>query len=838
MTKTIKNTKAYYLLSERNSSFLDKVDTVYAYAVNFLPKINRVFADYTGHDISHSLNVADYMYDICDYPDQLSDLELVVIIYAALLHDIGMVVSEQEIEDIQNDKGNITDRKYSLVLQKYQNEAVALQECIRPIHGMRSLKHIREMNSEYFILPGYTNISFQDDVAKICAAHNENFEWIPNNLSLDQIKGNWTLNSQYIAVLLRVADYLDIDEERTPLYLYQYLSPKDYGDIEWKQHFVIENKDKIAVDSKTGRKNVEFYGESSNPSIHRKLLKYFDSINDELKKGVEYSETFRDRRYLLSISTMVHNKIRTKGFNFSDFKLSLDYKAVTSLLMGENIYGDTKYGLRELIQNAIDACMVMREEANGKDDFMYNPYQPFINIILDQDRKQVIIHDNGRGMSVDILKKYFLNVGVSYYVSDDYLFKGNNYSPIGNYGIGFLACFMLSDKVNVITKYYGESHASKIEFEKSSEYICLTYEDAQRSQGTEIILDYDQFISVFGNQTNVETFIKKNFIDPQIPIRLISSKDGKTNPNILQLPSLDSLYPESTHLTKYFDGIQVALHFNHKGITYLTNFSDIDATESYIFQEMSNEIVLEQDLDSPVLLKDYIVDGAVKYLNLPIISSNEEDDFNKAYDVLEDFEEALAKINYDIASIISADTSLYNVSELIDRANERIVGDYTLSDFRRQVGHSSNAPTYTFLEKKMVIQGSSDKVLPYTTNVGFHGRYYFDSTDYLYIKNVLISRAQIKIPFLVEGVELKGIVVNVTNNKIIPNVSRNNISDQQSKCLSYVIGKVLHTWIYENASLEAEEKALLKEFIHTCYPEDYGLLNRDHISKLGDQRAF
>jgi molecular chaperone HtpG len=401
MTKTIKDTKAYSLLLNRNSSFLDKVIKIYDYAVNFLPKINRVFSNYTGHDILHSLNVADYMYDICDYPDQLSDLELVVMLYSALLHDIGMVVSEQEIDNIKKEHKDITERKYSLVLQKYKNETVALQECIRPIHGKRSYNHIMKMDSECFIVPGYTNISFKDDVAKICAAHNENFEWITSNLSLDQMKGNWTLNSQYIALLLRIADYLDIDEERAPLYLYQYLSPKDYSDLEWKQHFVIENKDKIAVNPKTGRKNIEFYGESSNPSIHRKLLKYFDSINDELKRAVDYSETFRDKRYLISISTMVHNKIRTKGFNFSDFKLSLDYKAVTSLLMGENIYGDKKYGLRELIQNSIDACMVMQEEANGKDEFKYSPYQPFINIILDQDRKQVIIFDNGRGMSVD-----------------------------------------------------------------------------------------------------------------------------------------------------------------------------------------------------------------------------------------------------------------------------------------------------------------------------------------------------------------------------------------------------------------------------------------------------
>ena len=828
MIKTIKDTKVYSLLLRRNTPFLEKVDKIYDYAINFLPKINRVFANYTGHDILHSLNVVDYMFDICDFPEQLSDLELVVLIYTALLHDIGMVVSEEEIKNIKNEQGDVTDRKYSLVLSKYKKVAVALQECIRPIHGIRSLNHIMKMDNECFIIPGYTNISFKDDVAKICAAHNENFEWIANNLAFDQVKGSYTLNSQYIALLLRIADYLDIDEERTPIYLYHYLSPKDYGDLEWKQHFVIENKEKIAIDQKTGRKNIEFYGESSNPSIHRKLLRYFDSLNNELKKAVDYSETFRDKKYLLMISTMVHNKIRTKGFNFSDFKLSLDYKAVTSLLMGENIYGDKKYGLRELIQNSIDACMVMQEETDGKYEFKYNSYQPFINIILDHDRKQVIVYDNGRGMSVNILKKHFLNVGVSYYVSDDYLFKGNKYKPIGNYGIGFLACFMLSDKVNVITKYYGEIQANKIEFEKSSEYICLTYEDVPRSQGTEIILDYDQFFSVFGNnQTNIEAFIKKNFIDCQIPLRLIISKDGKTNSKALELQQLDSFYPESTRLDKYFDGIQVALQFSYKWITYLKNFSDIYANESYIFQEDDNEIVPEQDLSSPVLLKKYIVEGVIKFLTLPIIAFSEEDTFEKAYDVLEDFEAALYKVDYENVNIIAADTSLYNNSELIDSSCDHIIGNYTLKDFRDQVGHSCNVPTYTFLKEKRVIQGAGDKILPYNTELGFQGRYSFEHTDYLYIKNVLVADARIKIPFLVEGIELKGLVINVTNKKIIPNVSRNNISEHQNKRLSYAIGKALHMWIYENGNFDSEEKALLKAFLLQCYPEDNSCLRKD-----------
>lgn len=114
--------------------------------------------------------------------------------------------------------------------------------------------------------------------------------------------------------------------------------------------------------------------------------------------------------------------------------------------MGEHIYGD-KYGLRELIQNSIDACKTMEELLLQMEEFRYQNYQPFISIALDKDRRQVVLMDNGSGMSIDILKKYFLNVGVSYYASDDYLLQVRTYSPIGHYGIGFLACFMLSDRV-------------------------------------------------------------------------------------------------------------------------------------------------------------------------------------------------------------------------------------------------------------------------------------------------------------------------------------------------------------------------------------------------------
>lgn len=817
--KSIKDTKAYLHLKRKSSPFLYQVEKLCGYSYDFLPKINRLFANYTGHGMVHSLNVADYMFDIIEQPEQLSDLEIVALIYSALLHDIGMAINEAEIEAIKKDADTESNRKYSLVYNKFGNELIALQECVRPIHGKRSYNHIMAMDGQYFALPGSTTISFKEDIAKICASHNEIFEWISANLSYDQQKGIWSLNSQYIAMLLRIADYLDIDEERAPYYLYQYLGPKDYGDLEWKQHFVVENKEKIHIDEKTEKKYIEFYGESTRPEIHRKLLKYFDAINDELKNAIEYSETFRDKKYLIQLSSSVHNKIRTKGFAFSDFKLSLDYKAVTNLLMGENIYGDEKYGLRELVQNSIDACMIMSEESVNKPEFRYNLYKPFINIILDKERKQAIIYDNGKGMSIDILKKYFLNVGVSYYMSDDYLFKGNKYCPIGNYGIGFLACFMLSDTVSVITKYYGESHVNKIDFEKSSEYICLTFEESARTQGTEIILDYDKFMNAFGGQeTNVESFITKNFVDCSIPISISSSKDGTTVMREIGLKKIDSFYPQSIRLDRYFDGMEVVAQFSYKGIQYLKTFSDIYGNESLIYCEDKGLLIKEESFSSPVLLKGYIQDGIIKYLRVPIIASSEEDKFIKAYEVLDDFGEALEKIDYENANIIAHDTSLFNESKLLDCSSDYVVDCCSLDDFRSEVGHSQVAPTYGYIEEKTVIQGSGEKLLPYVSDKLFGGKYAFQSTDLLYIKNVLISSAHLKIPFLAEGIELKGLVVNVVSKKIVPNVSRNNINEAQIQALSYAVGKAIHMWICNEGDLEAEEESLMKALINKCYP--------------------
>lgn len=666
-----------------------------------------------------------------------------------------------------------------------------------------------------FLLPGSASVSFREEIGLICMSHNEDFEWIDKTLPSERKKGYFDLNSRYVAILLRIADYLDIDEQRAPLYLYKYLEPKEYGDLEWKQHFVIENYEKVILNEATRLKEIVFQGVSQEPSVHRKLLKYFDSINRELKNAVGLSERFQDKKYLLLLKPSVVNKIQTKGFSFSDLRLSLDYNAVTNLLMGEHIYGDRKYGLRELIQNSIDACKTMEESSVKMDVFRYQKYQPFISVVLDKDRKKVMVMDNGSGMSISILKKYFLNVGVSYYASDDYLLQGRAYSPIGHYGIGFLACFMLSDKVEVKTVYYEDHKMNRISFEKNSEYICLTYEDDNRQQGTEIILDYDQCLSVFNNDIKkMVSFIENNFIDSGIPIKISTMENGRPNDIECRIKDIRNIRADNICLNPYLNGVEAYIECNYKQINFARHLSDINGCDSYYYNYEQGTLNEEDEL----AVRDCVADGKIKMLSVPVIDESDEDEFLKAYDVLEDYGQALDKLgSYETINIWGREEEIVYVDYLVKDSSEGVVGEYTLGAFRDRFGHASHTPVQVTVVEQNVIMSEAEVILPYNESCVFFEKYPWDHTDLCYMKNVLLPGLKVKIPFLVDGINLKGAVINITNPEFVPDISRNNVNTSQQEILSYAIGKAVHMWIFDNVPLTLEQKELLGLFIQTKY---------------------
>lgn len=88
----------------------------------------------------------EYMFSLITDINLMSDLEVVLLIYSALFHDIGMVANDDEIDETKGNHSVLGQRKYSKVFEKYKNENVSLQECIRSVHGIRSREFIERVS--------------------------------------------------------------------------------------------------------------------------------------------------------------------------------------------------------------------------------------------------------------------------------------------------------------------------------------------------------------------------------------------------------------------------------------------------------------------------------------------------------------------------------------------------------------------------------------------------------------------------------------------------------------------------------------------------------------------
>lgn len=164
----------------------------------------------------------------------------------------------------------------------------------------------------------------------------------------------------------------------------------------------------------------------------------------------------------LVLPRKISRKITPCGYETGEFRFTLDQDRVLELLVGDNLYQDPGVFVRELVQNAIDAVRTRRE----MDPHLPAKWKPQINIRSWMDEEGYHwfrIEDNGTGMNRDIVEKYFLKVGRSYYASDEFLRdKYRNevepgYQPISRFGIGILSCFMgdrENSRVEVSTLHY------------------------------------------------------------------------------------------------------------------------------------------------------------------------------------------------------------------------------------------------------------------------------------------------------------------------------------------------------------------------------------------------
>ena len=171
------------------------------------------------------------------------------------------------------------------------------------------------------------------------------------------------------------------------------------------------------------------------------------------------------------------------------------------------LYSDHEIFLREIVSNAVDASQKMKTLAE-KGEYKEELGDLTVHVSLDTEKGTITISDRGIGMTEEEIDKYINQIAFSGVTDFLEKFKDNANNIIGHFGLGFYSSFMVSKKVEIITKSYKEgAKAVKWSCDGSPAYEI---DDAERdSRGSDIILYIDDDCKEFLDKQKIEGLLQK-----------------------------------------------------------------------------------------------------------------------------------------------------------------------------------------------------------------------------------------------------------------------------------------------------------------------------------------
>lgn len=192
------------------------------------------------------------------------------------------------------------------------------------------------------------------------------------------------------------------------------------------------------------------------------------------------------------------------------------------------LYSDHEIFLREMVSNAVDATQKLKTLAQ-KGDFKGDLGDLTIHVKLDKDAKTLTISDRGLGMTAEEIDKYINQIAFSGVTDFLTKYKDEANAIIGHFGLGFYSSFMVSDKVEIITKSFNEGA-------KAMHWTCdgspeFTLEEAEKAdRGTDIVLHISDDCKEFLEKTRITALLNKYCKFMAVPVafgKKTEWKDGK-----------------------------------------------------------------------------------------------------------------------------------------------------------------------------------------------------------------------------------------------------------------------------------------------------------------------
>lgn len=192
------------------------------------------------------------------------------------------------------------------------------------------------------------------------------------------------------------------------------------------------------------------------------------------------------------------------------------------------LYSDHEIFIREMVSNAVDATQKIKT-LTEQGEFKGELGDLTVRISLDEAAKTITISDHGLGMTAEEIEKYINQIAFSGVTDFLDKYKDNANAIIGHFGLGFYSSFMVSDKVEIITRSYKEgAEAQRWSCDGSPEYELEPAERAER--GTDIILHISEDCKEFLDKNKIGELLNKYCKFMAVPIAFGKEtewKDGK-----------------------------------------------------------------------------------------------------------------------------------------------------------------------------------------------------------------------------------------------------------------------------------------------------------------------
>lgn len=541
MNRNIDLSRRFQNKLNEDLKWMSYVNNAYRNVEDYFYCSPRFFPEYTNHGILHIGRVME----LCDklIPDKaLSDMkprELGILIIAVIMHDIGMFIEEDGLRKLlcgerSVHKIELLDEfswkeewdKYCRMILRYSDKKMQrIFGMVEPLE-FRPDSEIEVTDKNILIygefmrrnharlaheiikwkFPGKRDIDvlrnidvsqeIRDIIGLVARSHGMNLrdtsKYLEENYGLASEPKN--IRIFYLMAVLRMADYLDAGYDRASHVIESMKTfNSDISKEEYSWNQVIDYED---YDWKLGLETLVIH---ADPVCSSQFLK-IESWLHELQKETDLCWAVLGEAYVGNLpfgltirrinSNILMEKTR-KHFEkrFVTKRAVLDTNPDILKLLIYPLYNEeSKYGIRELLQNAVDACNEREEIERIRGN---NAYEPEISVEIDRERNQFCIIDNGLGMTEDVIINYFLISGASFRNSAlwEEKFVQHGESKVvrtGKFGIGVLSAFLLGNYVEVTTRSVNEKLGYNFGIEIGRDNINIERKEAEI--GTKLVI--------------------------------------------------------------------------------------------------------------------------------------------------------------------------------------------------------------------------------------------------------------------------------------------------------------------------------------------------------------